>query len=161
LIAERLIGCLKFSAAINGFIMPRADRPQGGAVAAWGTGSFENEDATAWLAQLGSLTPDGVTQILVQAADHPDYLESPAASAAVAAAEIVATLNGFPAGIVPPQIVEWTSKNPQVPTPELKALAIRAVERIRRNSELKDLWLQADGLNDWISAIQELQTRLN
>lgn len=39
-------------------------------------------------------------------------------------------------------------------------MAIRAVERVRRNSELKDLWMEADGLNDWIAALRELQGRL-
>jgi len=34
------------------------------------------------------------------------------------------------------------------------------LERVRKNSELKDLWLEADGLNDWIAAIQDLQTRV-
>jgi hypothetical protein len=38
-------------------------------------------------------------------------------------------------------------------TPELKAVAIRAVERMRRNSELKDSWTEADGLNDWIAGL--------
>jgi hypothetical protein len=130
-------------------------------LAGWGTGSFENEDAASWLAQLGTITLDDLTQILVRAADDPGYLEAPAASAAVAAAEVVAALNGSPAEQVPSPIVKWMEKNPQPPTPELKALAIRALERVRRNSELKDLWLEADGLNDWIAAIQNLQTRLS
>jgi hypothetical protein len=47
----------------------------------------------------------------------------------------------------------------QTSTPGPKALTVRALERVRKNSELKDLWLEADGLNDWIAAIQDLQTR--
>jgi hypothetical protein len=31
---------------------------------------------------------------------------------------------------------------------------------VRRNSELKDLWFEADGLNDWIQALKDLQARL-
>ena len=129
-------------------------------MAGWGTGSFENEDASTWLAKLGMISPDDLTQILVRAADNPDYLEAPGASVAVAAAEVVAAMNGSPAAGVPAKIVEWTEKNQQPPAPELKHLAIRVLDRVRRNSELKDLWLEADGLNDWIAAIQELQTRL-
>jgi hypothetical protein len=37
-----------------------------------------------------------LTQIFVQAADNPSYLEASAASVVVAAAEVVAALNGSP-----------------------------------------------------------------
>jgi hypothetical protein len=128
-------------------------------MAAWGTGSFENDDAAGWLAGLGAIGPGDLTQIFVQAADNPNYLEAPAASVVVVAAEVIAALNGSPAQGAPPEISKWTS-NRQASTPELKALALRALERVRKNSELKDLWLEADGLNDWIAAMQDLQTRV-
>jgi len=128
-------------------------------MAAWGTGSFENDDAVRWLAQLGTIAPDDLTQIFDQAAHHPSYLEAPAASVVVAAAEVIAALNGSPTQGVRPEIIQWTT-NRRAPTPELKALALRALERVRKNSELKDLWLEADGLNDWTAAIQDLQTRV-
>jgi len=128
-------------------------------MAGWGTGSFENDDAKDWVANLGSVAPDDLTQIFAQAADNPDYLEAPAASVVVAAAEVIAALNNSPATSVPAEVLKWT-KNRQAPTPELKALALRALDRVRRNSELKDLWLEADGLNDWMAAIQDLQTRV-
>jgi hypothetical protein len=129
-------------------------------VGAWGTGSFENDDAADWIGELGTVTPDDLTKVLVQAADDPAYLEAPAARTAVAAGELVAALNGSPAEGAPSEVVEWARKHPQAFPPELKAVAIRALDRVRRNSELKDLWLEADGLNDWIAAIRELQVRL-
>jgi hypothetical protein len=129
-------------------------------VGAWGTGSFENDDAANWIGKLGTITPDDLTKVLVQAADDPAYLEAPAASAAVAAGEVVAALNGAPAEGAPVEIASWAKKHPQAFSPELKALAMRTLERVRKNSELKDLWMEADGLNDWIGAMRELQGRL-
>jgi len=129
-------------------------------VGRWGVGSFENDDAAGWLAKLGPITADDLTKIFLHAADNPDYLEALDASVAVAAAEVIAALNGSPAAGVPPEIVEWTKGNREASTSDLRALAIRALERVRRNSELKDLWLEADGLNDWTAAIHDLQTRL-
>jgi hypothetical protein len=126
---------------------------------AWGTGSFENDDAADWIAELATIVPDDLTQIFVQAADYPSYLEAPASRVVVAAAEVIAALSGSPAQEVPPEIIKWTT-NRQASTQELKALALRALERVRKNSELKDLWLEADGLNDWIAAMQDLQTRV-
>lgn len=128
-------------------------------MAGWGTGSFENDDAVAWLAKLGTIGPEDLKQIFIQAADDSSYLEAPAASVVVAAAEVIAALNGSPAAGLPAQIVKWTTNRP-ASTPELTALTLRALERVRKNSELKDLWLEADGLNDWIAVIQDLQTRV-
>jgi hypothetical protein len=128
-------------------------------MSAWGNGSFENDDAQNYLATLATITFGDLTQIFVQAADNPEYLEAPAASVVVVAAEAIAALNGFPAQGVPPQILQCTANQPPC-TPELKALALRALERVRKNSELKDLWLEGDGLNDWVAALQELQVRL-
>jgi hypothetical protein len=129
-------------------------------VGAWGTGSFENDDAADWVASLGTITPNDLTKVLVQAADDPAYLEGPAASAAVVAGEVVAALSGAPAAGAPAAIVDWVKKYSQALTPELRAVAMRALDRVRRNSELKDLWLEADGLNDWIAAMEELQGRI-
>jgi hypothetical protein len=126
---------------------------------AWGTGSFENDDARDWLGQLDRVAPDALTRIFADAADGSDYIEAPSASVVVAAAEVVALSHTASSG-VPAGILNWTAENRAAFTSELKALAVRALERVRRNSELKDLWLEADGLNDWIAAIQDLQTRL-
>jgi Domain of unknown function (DUF4259) len=129
-------------------------------VGAWGTGSFENDDAVDWVAGLGAITPADLTKILVRAADDPEYLEGPAAYVAVAAGEVVAALKSAPGAGMPVAVVEWAGKHPQALTAGLTDLAGRAMDRVRRNSELKDLWMQADGLNDWIAAIGELQARL-
>jgi hypothetical protein len=121
---------------------------------------LENDDAAGWVAGLGTMAPEDLMKILVQAADDPAYLEAPAAYIAVAAGEVVAALNGAPAQGAPAAIVDWARKHPRGFSPELAAVAIRALERVRRNSELKDLWLEADGLNEWVAAIRELQGRL-
>jgi len=127
---------------------------------AWGSGSFENDEAAAWLKNLPAITPQDLTRVLVQAADDPGYVEAPAARVAVAPSEVVASLNGAPSEGRPPEIADWARKHERAFTPELKAVAMRALDRVRRNSELKDLWLEADGLNDWIQALKDLQTRL-
>jgi hypothetical protein len=129
-------------------------------VGGWGTGSFENDDAMSWLSSLSTVGPADLAKIFTQAADDPVYLEAPAASVVVAAGEVLAAFNGSPAPAAPPAIDEWSKKYPRILTPELNELAVRALERVRRNSELKDLWMEADGLNDWTAAIRDLQARL-
>jgi len=134
-------------------------------VAGWGTGSFENEDAQSFLGRLKTLGVADLQQILSRAADDADYLEAPASSVAVAAAEVIAALKGAPTGVLPREIAAWTSaaqaQSSPAAIPELAGLAIRAVDRVRTNSELKDLWLEADGLNEWSASLRDLTARLS
>jgi hypothetical protein len=140
-------------------------------MAGWGTGSFENEDAQDFLGQLNSLGIDDLRPILARAADQDDYLEAPESSVAVAAAEVVAALvvaakvdaakEEAPSLAAPRQLVDWISKNQATAPPDLLDLARRAVDRVRTNSELKDLWLEAEGLNEWSAALRDLRERLN
>ena len=125
----------------------------------WGTGSFENEDAQNWLAKLDHVGLDALRQIF-SAAEQVDYLEAPAASVLIAAAEVVAALSGAPLEPIPPQIKKWLGNIPAVPA-GLSASARLAVHGIRLNSELKDLWLQADGLNEWSASLRDLEQRLS
>jgi Domain of unknown function (DUF4259) len=130
----------------------------------WGPGSFENDDAQGWLSQLSSLTVDGLYPVLVRAADNSDYLEASESGITIAAAEAVAGLLGVPGSAPPKQITDWVQTTPQSTNgslPDLAALALRAVHRVRTNSELKDLWLQADGLNEWSANLRDLEQRLS
>jgi hypothetical protein len=129
-------------------------------VGAWGNGNFENDDAKDWVAELKSIAPADLSKILAQAVDQPAYLESPSACIALAAAEVVAALGGSPAASVPAEVGAWVKRYPQALTPALKSEALRAAERVRRDSELKDLWMEADGLNEWIGVVKDLQSRL-
>jgi len=135
-------------------------------MAGWGTGSFENEDAQDFLGQLKSLGIDDLKRILARAADQEGYLEAPESSIAVAAAEVVAALvvagkKEASSPAAPREIADWTNRNQTAVPPDLVDLARRAVERVRTNSELKDLWLEAEGLNEWSAALRDLQQRLS
>ncbi len=139
-------------------------------MAGWGTGSFDNEDAQGFLGRLKSLGIDDLRPVLARAADQADYLEAPESSTAVAAAEVVAALVVSAKGAaaedgalptVPRELVDWISKDKSGAPPDLVYLARRAVERVRTNSELKDLWLEAEGLNEWSAALRDLEARLN
>ncbi len=126
----------------------------------WGTGSFENDDAQDFLRELHSKGIDDLRQLLARAADQEDYLEAPESSVVVAAAEAIAALKGAPPQPVPCEIAEWVGKVQGAATAELNELARWAVNRVRLNSELKDLWLEAEGLNEWSAGLRDLEQRL-
>lgn len=125
----------------------------------WGTGSFENEEAQNWLKQLRSLSLNDLQQIY-SSVDPAAYTEAPAASIVIAAAEVIAALKGAPPQPLPREIAEWVSKAPTASS-EVSELACQAVHRVRLNSELKDLWLEADGLNEWSTRLRDLEQRLS
>ena len=127
----------------------------------WGTGSFENEDAQNFLAALHLKTPDELKQILARAADETDYLDASQSGVVIVAAEVVATAKGAAPQTVPRQILEWVSKIEGAPSDEMNELAQRAVNKVRVNSELKDLWQEAEGLNEWSAALRDLEARLS
>jgi hypothetical protein len=129
-------------------------------MAGWGTGSFENEDAQKFLAGLSALEIDDLRRTLLRAADQDDYLGASESSGVVVAAEIVATAKGAPPKTVPLQIVEWVSKIEGAPSAERNELARRAVDKVRVSSELKDLWQEAEGFNEWSAELRELEERL-
>jgi len=126
----------------------------------WGTGSFENEDAQSFLNELSSRTPEDLKQTLARAAEGEDYLQASESSVVVAAAEIVATAKGASPQTVPRQIAEWVRQFEGAPSAEMNELARRAVNKVRVNSELKDLWQEAEGLNDWSASLRDLEGRL-
>jgi hypothetical protein len=132
----------------------------------WGTGSFENEDTQSFLGELKSLRIDDVRLLLARAADHEGYLEAKEAGIAIAAAEAIAGLSASEesprTSSLPGQILDWIGQNNLIGQNKAEAAAQLqwAVERVRTNSELKDLWLQAEGLNEWSAALRDLEQRL-
>jgi hypothetical protein len=132
-------------------------------MAGWGTGSFENEDASNWVSQIDQLTVEDLRALLSRA-DKNEYLEAAQSGAIVAAAEAVAALGGVPAEALPEPIADWANiaqpRTSDALLQELVGLALQAVLHVRTNSELKDLWLQADGLNEWTANLRRLEKRL-
>jgi len=125
----------------------------------WGTGSFENDDAQNFLGRLNSVEAGDLKQMLANAADQ-DYVDAPESGVVIAVAEVVATARGNPPQAVPSQVAEWVSKIEGAPSPEMSELARLAVYKVRTNSELKDLWLEAEGLNEWSAVLRDLEERL-
>lgn len=134
--------------------------PVGDRVGAWGPGSFENDDAMDLLADLVDGGGMDVVQSAFDIAEEGAYLEAPEASAAVAAAEIVAALAGRPGEDLPEEAAEWVAANGRAPGEKLVRRARTVVERVRTDSELKELWEEGEEAGEWHAAIKDLLARL-
>ena len=140
---------------------------------AWGAGSFENDAASEWAADLA----DGgdvamVTDTLTTAAACPpdEYLESDEGAEALAAAEVVAAAAGRPPRAVAmgssgPHALAWAAAHPGAGSTALVELALAAVDRVdATESELQELWSADDspgaGSREWFGEVEDLRTRL-
>lgn len=127
----------------------------------WGHGTFQNDDA---LDLLDDVTDGGDEAMLRATLDTAieqagESLEAPEGSSALAAAEIVAALRGRPAADLPDEAVDWVRGRP-APDDMLVARARQAVDAVLTDSELRDLWMEADELPGWQATVEELRERL-
>lgn len=132
----------------------------------WGTGTFDNDDAWDWVNEFCD-GPQGpglpvVVEALTTAADYPadEYLELPECGAAIAAAEVIAALNQQPNPKLPEDLQAWVTAHSVAVEQELKALALRAIERVKADSEMQELWEDSEHQTEYHAAIGDLEARL-
>lgn len=128
---------------------------------AWGTGSFENDDAMDWVYELEDAKN---FQILADAFDtvldqKDEYLEAPDCCIAICAAEVTAGLLGNPADDLPEEVMEWLEGQPD-PSEVLLKLATNALNAILKKSELKELWQETDDYDEWREIVLDIRDRL-
>jgi hypothetical protein len=131
-------------------------------VGAWGTGTFDNDDAADWVYELlesADLVP--ARQAMAATMDSDGWLEIPEVSRAVAAASVVAAgFDGYVTGL-PDEVVEWLEYHPDAGTLADARLAIDALERVASvDSELREVWLEAANGPAWVEEIARLAYRL-
>ena len=128
---------------------------------AWGSGSFENDDAGDWvggLADSKNLAP--VKAAIDAVAKATGYVEAPDCSTAIAAAEVVAALRGRATADLPPEVATYVARKLPVDAGLVNA-AKAAVSRILGDSELRDVWEEGSDFKAWSDGLRGLLQRLN
>ncbi len=134
------------------------------AVEAWGTASFENDAASDWFLLVEEAVEPG--QVIASALDaalgDADYLGVDAACEAIAAAELSASCAGHAPDRLPDHVRRWVESHPHRPHDHEMDQAILAVQRVRAESELRELWNEdLDGrAGRWLGEIDDLIARL-
>lgn len=134
-----------------------------GPMGAWGTGSFENDAASDWFYLVEEAVEPGliIASALDDALADAGYLELDSACAAVAAAELLASCAGAMPEDLSDHIRRWANEHSHQPHANEIEHAVQAVERVRHESELRELWDEDAGANNpWLRAVDDLVARL-
>lgn len=127
---------------------------------AWGYGNLENDTILDWIGELIetddiNLISDAIDMVL-----EDSYLDADTSSIAIGAIEVLAALNNNPLNeLYDEDLEEWINqhngqgKNLLVP-------AQRALKKILKESELKELWQESDDYDNWVSTLKELENRI-
>ena len=106
----------------------------------WGVGSFENDDAHDWLYEL--ISGDNLNPVFTAFTEvrkvGNSYLNAQKSYEALAAAEVIAALRGYPCTNLPDELATWLEAHPFKASDDLAREAMAVVVRILRASELKD-----------------------
>src|SRR5262249_36633286 len=129
---------------------------------ALGPGSFDNDAAQDWLAELEADGPPAIQAALRAAANarSDEYIDVNQASAALAAAELVAAARGGPSGRLDPRADAWLRKHRSAVAKMPLAIARRAVARVFARTELRDLWDENGPDTEWHRGVRELLVSL-
>jgi hypothetical protein len=129
---------------------------------AWGSGSFENDDAMDWVGDLKPAAGEAPLRIALRAvatAEPDAYIEALDCSVALAAAEAVAAAKGRPAATLPDEVTAWAAAKPAI-SDDTVGLARAAIRRITEASELKELWEESDSADAWHTSVSDLSRRI-
>jgi hypothetical protein len=132
-------------------------------VGAWGEGIFENDDAGDFASEVAETSGlSRVEEALDAVLETSDYLEAPAASEGLAAADIVAFLRGHAGqpGDYPEELDEWAKRTKLLPSENVLRKALLVVDRVRTEpSELLELCSEGDPTK-WLATLDALKQRL-
>ena len=131
---------------------------------AWGTGSFDNDDALDWVWELEeSSGSSAIENALHPVATSNAYIEAPSGSYAIAAAEALAALMGKPSESLPPEVTSWVKSQSFKPSAELLNMARSALANVsdESRSELAQLWKESGtAYDEWREHLAGLSERL-
>ena len=130
---------------------------------AWGTKSFENDDALDWVNELEKCNDPKIFWDAVESVINEEYIDADIATEALAALEVTAAMKGKNSDDLPEEVDKWLSENKGIQLPN--NFYIRAEEALNKimgsESELKELWEESDSYNDWLDNMQNLISRIN
>jgi hypothetical protein len=128
----------------------------------WGFGNFENDDALDWLGDLRDGAGFGAVDHTLRGGCNGAYIAAREASKSLAAAEVVAALQGRPAGDLPVEVARWVAENRGQDASGYRETALNQVRAILSgHSELRERWESNEAdFPFWKATLESLLARL-
>lgn len=127
---------------------------------AWGSGNFENDAVSDWLADLAEWTSVQKAFDVVLNSAPDTYVGADACCIALGAAEIVATCFGKPPRDTPQKVIEWARANRSGCNDAMRQQAEACVRKIADGSELQELFDEGGRNEEWHADLADLLQRL-
>jgi Domain of unknown function (DUF4259) len=129
---------------------------------AWGHRTFENDSALDWLGDLEDSDASALAEALDTIADAPPktYLDADDCSAALAAAELIAAALGRGDDRLTKEALAWLDEHRDAVRDLGATRAHLAVEKLYKQSELRELWDENGADTPWHADVRELMKRL-
>ena len=127
----------------------------------WGVGSFENDSAADWAYELEKSKTTRYLLTVFNALPSEGYIEVDVCSAAIAAADVAASLKDGKTEHLPKAVAVWVQSNRLGYKPILATKAIQAISFCKNieRSELAQLWQEATA-KQWLSLVLGIEARL-
>jgi hypothetical protein len=124
-------------------------------------GNFATDDVEEWLSELEgtknvSVLEDACSRVM----SERGHTGPSVYSIGIAAAEVVAALRGRPAKEVPREVRAFVKRVSTPPSPDLLALALAAITRIKAKAESQELWDEGTICAAWHQTVADVETRL-
>ena len=132
---------------------------------AWGIKKFENDGAADFVADVLSgnklIIANTIEKILE--ISKGDYLEASDCEEALAAVEFVAAAKGNPSSDISVEAMNWVKKNDLLRFKDFDLVdsSKKVIDRILNHSEIKELWEEANELQEWEKIINDLKSRIS
>lgn len=141
--------------------MSRAARAK--VAVAWGAGIFQDDLATDFAVEIAQSDGfDVLWRALSHAGQASGHLHYEFAVHALIAAEVLAALGGRPTATLPSDLAAWIAGQAAQEIPEgLWSLSRSAIQRVKEDSELAELWARSAELGRWIGKVDDLLDRLD
>ena len=129
----------------------------------WSIHAFGNDEAADFAIELSESSDlDLIQSALEDVIAADEYLEAPEADRGIAAAAILALLNGqeIP-GTVDEALSTWVKSQTTKPSSTLLTKAQVVIERVlSENSELAELWIESDEYESWQDGLRLIKASL-
>ena len=130
---------------------------------AWGVEPFENDKALDWVYELKKTDDESELRRAIETVvnlSSDEYMDLRYCCEAIAAAEVITALKGSPPQWLTTEVGAWVAAHPSVNYAPLIPIALQALERIRTDSEAKELWADSKHNEEWLRSTNDLEARL-